>query len=234
MDDNSRFYFVLTSVAASVAIGSRWLFPFYSYRFGAAFFLAYLIVLIIIGMPLLLLEFGIGQHFKKNIVDIFFSVRKWTGMIGWFMLFNAFILMCIYVARLSWSIVYIFVSFGLQWKGRATTYFFSNVLQTSAVDYASFSLVVFIALLISWLVVYPFIRKGFDSVKKYFLIALSAIAFLSLFIMIYGLLLDNALNGIYSMFRFDLNEFLSMNIWIAACSLAVTSLGISFGIMSAI
>src|SRR3989338_3522948 len=129
--NNSRFYFVLLSAGASIGIGSIWLFPYFSYKFTGFFFIPYLIALVALGVPLLMLEFSIGQYFNKSIVDLFASVRKWFSSIGWLMLFNAFIVMSFYAVVIAWHIIYFFVSFGLQWKDDARSYFFNNVLQAS-------------------------------------------------------------------------------------------------------
>src|SRR3989338_1225992 len=114
--NNSRFFFILLSTSAAVALGNIWLFPYFSFKLTGLFFIPYLIALIILGVPLLMLEFSIGQYFNKNVVDLFASLRKWFSSIGWLMLFNAFIVMSFYAVVIAWHIIYFFVSFGLQWK----------------------------------------------------------------------------------------------------------------------
>ncbi len=233
--NNSRFFFVLLSAGASIGIGSIWLFPYFSYKLTGFFFIPYLIALAALGVPLLMLEFSIGQYFNKNIVDLFASVRKWFSSIGWLMLFNAFIVMSFYAVVISWHIVYFFVSFGMQWKGDARAYFFSSVLQVSDGfrGFTQFSLPVFIALIIAWLIVFFCIRKGFESMKKAFLITMPIFAFLLLMFFVYSLTLDNALQGIYSFLKPNFRALLNFETWFAAFSLAIISLGLSFGIMAA-
>ena len=101
MGNNSRFFFVLLGVGAALGIGSVWLYPYLSFRLTGLFFIPYFIALIVLGMPLLMLEFSIGQHFNRNVVDLFASVRKWFSSIGWLMIFNAFIMMSYYAVALS-------------------------------------------------------------------------------------------------------------------------------------
>ena len=100
MTNNSRFYFVLLSVSAAIGIGNILLYPYFSFKLTGLFFIPYLIALLVLGTPLLMLEFSIGQHFNKNIVDLFASVRKWFSSIGWLMVFNAFIVMSFYSVML--------------------------------------------------------------------------------------------------------------------------------------
>ena len=167
MDNNSRFFFVLLSAGASIGIGNIMLYPHLSYRFTGLFFIPYFIALFLLGVPLLMLEFSVGQYFNKNIVDLFASIKKWFSSIGWLMVFNAFIVMSFYAVVFSWNIIYFFVSFGLQWKNDAKSYFFNNVIQASDgfKGFTQFPIAVFIALIIAWVIIFFHIRKGFESIK---------------------------------------------------------------------
>src|SRR3989344_1745494 len=166
--NNSRFFFVIISVGAALGIGNLFIYPYFSFNFSGTFFIPYLIALIVLGFPLLVLEFSIGQHFNKNVVDLFASVRKWFSSIGWLMIFNAFIMMSYYAVALSWHIIYLFTSFGLQWKNNAGLYFFSNVIQVSKgfSGFTQFSLPVFIALIAAWIVIFFYIKEGFERMKR--------------------------------------------------------------------
>ncbi|MBI3035036.1 hypothetical protein HYY71_01820 [Candidatus Woesearchaeota archaeon] len=235
MSNNSRFFFILLSVGAAIGIGNVWLYPNYSYKFGGFFFVPYIIALFLLGIPVLLLEFSIGQYFNKNVVDLFASIKKWLSGIGWLMLFNAFIVMSYYAVALSWHIIYIFVSFGLQWKQDAKSYFFSNVLQASEgfKGFTKFSLPVFIALIIAWIVIFLYIKRGFESMKKHFLMVFPFFIALIFFFLLHSLSLDNALDGAHSLLKPRFRSMLSLDIWISSFSLAIISLGVSFGVMPA-
>ncbi|HLC62664.1 MAG TPA: hypothetical protein VJI52_06630 [Candidatus Nanoarchaeia archaeon] len=233
--NNSRLFVLLLSVAAALGIGNIWLYPYYSFNYTGLFFIPYFIALIVLGIPLLMLEFSIGQYFSKNVVDLFASIRKWFSGIGWLMLFNAFIVMSFSAVILSWHIIYFFVSFGLQWKNDAKSYFLGNVVQAADgfKNFTQFSLPVFIALVFAWIIVFFCIRNGFEGMKRAFLLILPAFAFLLLLFLAYSLQLDNALNGVYSFLKPDFRGLLDLDVWIAAFSLAIVSLGLSFGIMPA-
>ncbi len=233
---NSRFFFVLLSLGAAIGLGNIWLYPFLSIKITALFFIPYFIALVLLGIPLLMLEFSIGNYFNKNVVDLFASIRKWFSGIGWLMVFNVFIVMSWYAVVLSWHIIYFFVSFGLQWKKGAEEYFFNNVLQASEgfVGFTQFSLPVFIALILAWIIVFLCIRRGFESIKKAFLAAFPIFTFLIILFFVYSLALDNALFGVYSFLKPNFRELLSLEVWTASFSLAITSLGLSFGLMHAL
>jgi NSS family neurotransmitter:Na+ symporter len=236
MNNNSRFFSVLLAAAAAIGIGNILAYPYISYKTTGLFFIPYLAALMIIGVPLLMLELTIGQYFNKNAVDLFASIRKRFGSIGWLMVFNAFILMSFYAVILSWHIIYIFASLGLQWKNDAKSYFFSNVLQASEgfSGFTQFSLPVFIALIFAWLLIFIYIRKGYESMKKYVLAAFPTFIILLILFLMYTLKLDNALEGIYSFLRPDLSGLLDIGTWVNSFFLAIASLGLSFGVMHAI
>src|SRR3989344_2550189 len=236
MASNSRFFFALMAVAAAIGVGNMWSYSQLSYKTSGMFFIPYLLSLIILGLQLLMLEFSIGQHFNKNFLDLFASIRKRFSFIGWLMIFNAFIAMSFYAVVLSLHIVYIFASFGVQWKNNAESYFFGNVLQASSgfSGFTQFSLPVFIALALAWLLIFIYVKKGYESMKKGILATFPVFIILLLSFLMYALTLDNALNGIYSFLRLDLNVLLSLNAWVSSFFMAVLSLGLSFGIMHAI
>ncbi|HLC62519.1 MAG TPA: hypothetical protein VJI52_05890 [Candidatus Nanoarchaeia archaeon] len=236
MSNNSRFYFILLSVLSAAGVGNIFIYPNLSAKFGGLFFIPYLIAMIVLGVPLLMLEFSIGQHFDKNVVDIFASVKKWFSGIGWLMMINAFIIMSIYTVVLAWNIIYIFVSFGLQWKGNERNYFLSNVVQASGGlnGFTKFSLPVFIALVIVWAIIFFYVRNGFDSIMKCFLIMAPAFLVLALFFLYYTLTIQNALNGVYFFLNPGWAKLLDWQAWSGAFLLAALSLGVSFGIMPAV
>lgn len=230
---NSRFFFVLLAVCAAAGIGNIWLYPYFSFSSSGLFFIPYLIALLVAGVPLLVLEFSIGQYFDKNIVDLFASIRKWFSGIGWLMLINAFIAMSIFAVMLAWHIIYLFVSFGFQWENNSNLYFFKNVLQSSdgINGFTHVSLPVFIALIIAWAVIFFFVKKGFETIKKTFLIAGSVFSVLLLFFVFYSLALDNALNGVYSFIKPSFNGLADIDVWIVSFYSVILSIGVSFGIM---
>jgi len=122
--NNSRFFFTLLAMGAAIGLGNIWLFPYFSYKLTGLFFIPYLVALIVLGIPLLMLEFSIGQYFNKNAIDLFASIRKGFSSIGWLMIFNAFIAMSFYAVVLAWHIIYLLVSFGMQWQHDSKSYFF--------------------------------------------------------------------------------------------------------------
>src|SRR3989338_6582113 len=149
------------------------------------------------------------------------------------MLINAFIAMSIFAVMLAWNIIYLFVSFGFQWKSDPSSYFFKNVLQSSdSINvFTHLSLPAFIALIIAWVIIFLFVKNGFETIKKGFLFAGSAFSILLLFLMLYSLTLDNALTGVYSFLRPSFWGLADADVWLASFYSVILSIGVSFGIM---
>ena len=63
----SRRAFVLASIGSAIGLGNVWRFPYVCYKYGGgAFLFAYVIALVLIGIPLLALEFTIGYKLKGS------------------------------------------------------------------------------------------------------------------------------------------------------------------------
>ena len=235
MPNNSRLFFVVLSIGAAIGIGNIFLYPYFRFNFSIIFFVPYIIALVFICVPLLMLEFASGQYFDKNIIDLFASIRKWFSSIGWLMIINSFILMGVYAVAMAWHIIYAFVSFGFQWQQSPRTYFFGSIIQASNGfnSFTKFSLPMFIALIIAWVIVFFCIRNGYETMKKSFTVILPVLLALMLFFSFYFLTLDNALAGAYSFLKSGFSGLLDLDLWFAAFSMAILSIGVSFGIMHA-
>jgi NSS family neurotransmitter:Na+ symporter len=60
----SRACFVFAAIGSAIGLGNVWRFPYITYEYGGGVFLIpYIIGLIIIGIPWLILEFGMGCYF---------------------------------------------------------------------------------------------------------------------------------------------------------------------------
>ena len=163
----SRTAFIYAAIGSAVGLGNIWRYPFLAEKFGGgAFLIPFLIALFVAGIPLLILEFALGQKIQKGAVDSLASIKKKLSGLGWWALFTAFIVISYYVVIMAWSLIYLSVSFGTQWSEDPETYFFSNVLQLSeSVDsIGGIVPAIFIALLICWIFIYH--HTSFLTVQK--------------------------------------------------------------------
>lgn len=64
---SSRLGFILLSAGCAIGIGNVWKFPYITGQYGGgAFVIIYLFFLIIIGVPIMTMEFAIGRASQKS------------------------------------------------------------------------------------------------------------------------------------------------------------------------
>ncbi|KAF8817833.1 Sodium:neurotransmitter symporter family protein [Cardiosporidium cionae] len=107
-----RVTFILAAVASAVGVGNLWRFPSLSFRFGGgAFFIPYLIALFLIGIPILVLEFAVGQVFQGGGLKAFGSVHPRFRGVGLAASTMALFIVFYYSTLLSWGVRYLYESF---------------------------------------------------------------------------------------------------------------------------
>ena len=68
----SRLGFILLSAGCAIGIGNVWRFPYVAGRYvGGAFVLFYLFFLVVMGLPIMTMEFAVGRASKKSIIKSF-------------------------------------------------------------------------------------------------------------------------------------------------------------------
>lgn len=65
----SRIGFLLATAGAAIGLGNLWKFPYLMGRNGGFFFLlAYLIFIVLLGLPVMMLEMSLGRYSGENAV----------------------------------------------------------------------------------------------------------------------------------------------------------------------
>ena len=63
----TRIGFILISAGCAIGLGNVWRFPYVTGEYGgAAFVLLYLLFLVILGLPILVMEFAVGRASQKS------------------------------------------------------------------------------------------------------------------------------------------------------------------------
>ena len=58
----SRLGFILISAGCAIGLGNVWRFPYITGQYGgAAFVLIYLLCLVLLGLPIMVMEFSVGR-----------------------------------------------------------------------------------------------------------------------------------------------------------------------------
>ena len=81
---DSRLGFLLATIGSAVGIGNIWRFSYIVYKNGGgAFLLPYFIALLTVGIPLLLLEQGVGHKLRASAPLVFHKITKKFEWVGW-------------------------------------------------------------------------------------------------------------------------------------------------------
>lgn len=109
---SSRLGFILISAGCAIGLGNVWRFPYITGKYGgAAFVLIYLIFLIILGMPIMAMEFAVGRASRKSASRSFHVLEpkgtKWH-IEGYLAMLGNYLLMMFYTTVGGWMISYIF------------------------------------------------------------------------------------------------------------------------------
>ncbi|XP_052077275.1 sodium- and chloride-dependent glycine transporter 1-like isoform X1 [Mytilus californianus] len=106
-----RMDFLLTCIGYAVGLGNIWRFPYLCYKSGGgAFFIPYIIFLLLCGFPLFFLEVSIGQFSSLSPVTIWRICPLFKG-VGMGMVVVSAIVCIYYNVIVAWTIYYLFMSF---------------------------------------------------------------------------------------------------------------------------
>ena len=108
----SRLGFILISAGCAIGIGNVWRFPYVvGNNGGGAFVLLYLFFLIMVGVPVMTMEFAVGRASRQSAVEAYKKLEpagsKWH-IHGWFCLAGCYLLMMFYTSVSGWMLDYFF------------------------------------------------------------------------------------------------------------------------------
>lgn len=105
---SSEWSFILALTAAAVGLGNLWRFPYMvGENGGAAFVLAFLVMLGLVALPLMMLEVGGGRLHAGNTVATFRATRPGIGTVyGWLVVALTVIITSYYLVITGWTLGY--------------------------------------------------------------------------------------------------------------------------------
>lgn len=118
---SSRLGFILISAGCAVGLGNVWRFPYITGQYGgAAFVLVYLIFLVLLGLPIMVMEFAVGRASQKSAARSFHVLEpagtKWH-LQGYTCMAGNYLLMMFYTTVGGWMAAYIFKTLTGEFKG---------------------------------------------------------------------------------------------------------------------
>ena len=98
---------ILVAAGSAIGLGALWRFPYIAgENGGAAFLLVFLMSVLVVGIPVMLAEFAVGRHTKKNAVGAFRSLSKRWSWLGYSGVLGALFISGYYYLVAGWSLEY--------------------------------------------------------------------------------------------------------------------------------
>ncbi len=234
----SRSIFILAAIGSAAGLGNIWRFPYQAANNGGgAFLIPYFIGLFVVGIPLLIGEFVLGQKYRGGAPKALKGLYKKAEAFGWFSVGISFLVVAYYSVILAWVFDYLWYSFKLAWthSTSAGDFFFSNVIKISSSPFeiGGFSTPVIIGLGLAWLAIYLSIKDGASSVGKIVKFTVIMPIILLVIFTIRVLFLDGALQGLNYYLNPDFSKLANVKVWTAAFGQILFSLSLGYGIMIA-
>ena len=230
--------FMLAAVGSAIGLGNIWRFPYLCYKDGGgAFLIPYFIALFVVGIPLMILEIGLGHKMRGSSPASFASIgKKWEWLGWWQVIFVMFGIVLYYSVVISWCFNFFFYSFNLAWGSDPNTFFFKKFLMESKGPFDLGDLrtpILFCLLLvwfINWLIVFSGVQKGLERANKIFM---PVLLLLTAVIVIWSVGLPGASEGIAVYLKPDFSRLKDVKVWIDAFGQIFFTLSLGFGIMTA-
>lgn len=108
--------FILAAVGAAIGTGNVWRFPYLCFKYGGGSFLVpYCFALFVLGVPVTVLELGLGQQRLKGFVYTMHEIHPALAGLGWATVLNTFLSCVFYCLVMAWSLIYLLHSFSEPW-----------------------------------------------------------------------------------------------------------------------
>lgn len=228
--------FILAAIGSAIGLGNIWRFPYLCYKNGGgAFLIPYFIALVVVGIPLMILELGLGHKMKGSAPASFAGVRKSWEWLGWWqVIFVMFGIVLYYSVVIAWCFNYFLYSFNLDWGADPNNFFFARYLAKSLSPFEIGNIrtpilaSLFIIWFLNWFIVFLGVEKGLERANKIFIPLLFLLVGILTF---WSLHLKGASEGISAYLRPDFNKLREPSVWIDAFSQIFFTLSLGFGIM---
>ena len=243
----TRGGFVLAAVGSAVGLGNLWGFPYKLYSYGGgAFLIPYIIALVLVGIPIMILEFSIGHYTQRAAPDAFKRGHKRFEIVGWWGILLAFVIITYYPVILAYcfsflwySIVGIFNGGKLPWAGiglegvENAKFFFNETYlgKTEGPALGAIRLNIVWPLIITWVAMYFCIFKGVRLVGKIVWLTVPLPWLMLLILAVRGLTLKGSMQGLVYYLDPVWSELAKPITWRYAFGQVFFSLSLAYGVM---
>lgn len=174
----SRLGFILLSAGCAIGIGNVWKFPYMVGQYGGgAFVLIYLFFLVILGIPVMTMEFAMGRAGQRSPARLYQQLEpkgsKWH-LHGYVAMAGNYILMMFYTSVAGWMLDYFVRTAGGQFVGADTDGVAAKFSQMLG-DPLRMTLFMGIIVVLGFLVCSFSLQKGLERITKWMMVALLVI-----------------------------------------------------------
>ena len=170
----SRLGFILISAGCAIGIGNVWKFAYMAGQGGGGFYLLFLVML---GIPIMSMEFAVGRASQKSPAQAYKALekagQKWH-IHGYIALIGNYLLMMFYTTVAGWMLYYFYLTstgkfVGLNTDGVANV--FSEMLQKPV----TMTICMLIIVVVGFFICSIGLQNGLEKVTKVMMVALLAI-----------------------------------------------------------
>lgn len=231
----TRLGFILLSAGCAIGIGNVWKFPYMAGQGGGgAFVLFYLLFLVILGLPILCMEFAIGRASQKSPVKAYQALekkgQKWH-VHGYLTLVGCYLLMMFYTTVTGWMIHYFFLTAGGRFEGLDPNAV-ANVFNDMLSDPVTMGFWMVVVVTIGIFVCMRGLQNGLEKITKVLMLALLGIMVV---LAVHSLFLPGAKEGLSFYLLPDwerLKETGIINTLVGAMNQAFFTLSLGVGAMA--
>ena len=226
--------FILLSAGCAIGIGNVWRFPYVAGSHGGGFFvLFYLFFLVVMGVPVMTMEFAVGRASRKSIIRSFQELekpgQKWhlNGYLG---MAGNYLLMMFYTTVAGWMLYYFYQMLTGKFQGKSTEEvggMFQNMLASPQILAIAMVIIVAAGIFICSMG----LQKGVERITK---IMMSLLLVIIIVLAIHSFTLKGGMEGLKFYLLPDFQRMKEAGIWetiTAAMNQAFFTLSLGIGAM---
>ena len=227
----SRLGFILLSAGCAIGCGNVWKFPWMCGQYGGgAFVLLYLLFLVILGLPVMIMEFSVGRASQASVIKSYQALQKprqkwhYHGVAAFI---GNVLLMMFYTSVAGWILHY-FISFikgdmtGI--TDNASSQLFGNMLSDVPIMVGYMAIVV----ILGFAILCFSLQKGLERITKYMMVLM---LILMVVLAIRGFWLDGAKEGLSFYLKPDISK-IDGNVVVGAMNQSFFTLSLGIGSMA--
>ncbi len=231
----SRLGFILLSAGCAIGVGNVWKFPWMTGQYGGGMFVfIYLFFLLVMGIPVMTMEFAVGRASQKSPVHMYQQIEakgsKWH-IHGYASMAANYILMMFYTAVTGWMFKY-FVDTARGAFVGANPERVSEMFGEMMGDHVSMMIYMTIVVVLGCIICSIGLQKGLEKVTKVMMLALLVIM---LVLAVNSIFLDGGSEGLKFYLKPDIGNMKEEgigNVIVAAMNQSFFTLSLGIGSMA--